>query len=437
MVWDNNSNQIVVLNSEETENCANYWLPIGEVMKCDSFTVILREENFDMDFVIRDFLLQSIDEDYEFTCRMITASYWPDSCTPVKSAFDLINKVKMFRIQSITANTALSNTINYSNANLSPLIVHDLYGGHRAASFCALYTFQDLIQLENSVNVYELAKMYHLKRPDIWNNKNNIMFLYEAVECLFEEMKSNSQYQFNNFVNFNIEHHFSNFFQPSQNLNSNRASLTLLPSNCQTGTPINPNIKTNQATLTLPNLSSKYQQRSLSVNEAIGTRLHNFQTYVQHTRHQSGLDLLADPSSTVPLNSTQTPSKPHAEKALNLQTKTNIIDIPKLIPFFNNNSTNNNHDSKQIDQTKVNYRSSSNVKSNKARKFMNTMMLKSASFKRALFQNSAFIQRPASAIIRSNAKEEVKEKSNEETEQKPSVILSLSSGPSSATTSSS
>jgi hypothetical protein len=41
--------------------------------------------------------------------------------------------------------------------------------------------------LESCINVYEIAKMYHLKRPGIWNNTNNIMFLYQAVECLFDD----------------------------------------------------------------------------------------------------------------------------------------------------------------------------------------------------------------------------------------------------------
>ncbi len=89
MVWDNNSNQIVVLNSDDTESCESYWIPINEAMECEGFTVTLRDENFDIDFVIRDFFLQSIDEDYEFNCRMISTCYWPDSCTPIKTSFDL------------------------------------------------------------------------------------------------------------------------------------------------------------------------------------------------------------------------------------------------------------------------------------------------------------------------------------------------------------
>jgi receptor-type tyrosine-protein phosphatase gamma len=197
MVWENNSNQIVVLNSDDAqlnmEPLDPYWLPIGETLNCDCFTVVLKEENFDMDFVIRDFWLQSIDEDYEFSCKMICASYWPDSCTPIKAAFELVNKVKMFRMQTIAQikqHQAVNNQhkqqqhlihndingyISLSTSNnasvIPPIIVHDLYGGHRAATFCALYTLQDLIKLENSVNVYELAQLYHLKRPGIWINK--------------------------------------------------------------------------------------------------------------------------------------------------------------------------------------------------------------------------------------------------------------------------
>ena len=113
MVWDNNSNHVVALyGDEKIDKCENYWLEQGLVMKCDSFTVILKDEIFDMDYVYRDFLLQSIDEDYEFNCRIISASYWPDSCAPVKSAFDLINKVRLLRATP--------------SSSLGPIIVHDL-----------------------------------------------------------------------------------------------------------------------------------------------------------------------------------------------------------------------------------------------------------------------------------------------------------------------
>jgi receptor-type tyrosine-protein phosphatase gamma len=160
MVWDNNSTLVLGLYSDDKlDDCEAYWLKQDSVLKCDSFTVQLKDELFDMDFVYRDFLLQSIDEDYEFNCRIISASYWPDGCVSIKSAFELVNRVRQFRV-----------TLNSSNSSTGPIIVHDLHGGYRAATFCCLYTFQDLIQHEGSVNVYELSKMYHLKRPGIWSS---------------------------------------------------------------------------------------------------------------------------------------------------------------------------------------------------------------------------------------------------------------------------
>lgn len=154
MIWDNNSTHVIALyGDDKLDQCSNYWLEQGTLMKCDSFSVILKEETFDMDFIYRDFLLQSIDEDYEFNCRIISSCYWPDSCTPIKSAFDLINKLRSMRTQ-------------YSQG---PIIIHDLYGSQRAATLCALYSAQELIMLENSVNIYEIAKMYHAKRPEIWS----------------------------------------------------------------------------------------------------------------------------------------------------------------------------------------------------------------------------------------------------------------------------
>lgn len=46
---------------------------------------------------------------------------------------------------------------------------------HRAidlsvATFCALYTMNEQIEVEGVVNIYELAKLYHIKRSGIWRH---------------------------------------------------------------------------------------------------------------------------------------------------------------------------------------------------------------------------------------------------------------------------
>jgi hypothetical protein len=465
MIWDNNSNQIVVLNSDETENCDPYWLPVGECLRFDNFTVTLKEETFDMDFVLRDFQLESIGDDFEFNCRMISASYWPDSCSPVNTSFDLINKVKYYRSQSNT------NTNNSFIAAPAPIVVHDLYGGHRAATFCALFTFQDLIQLENSVNVYEIAKMFHLKRPEIWNSRTNIMFLYEAVECLFEEMhlnnNNNNQYQINKI--FNIDN-------PSNN--NNIQTMNTLPNI--------PNFLMNQQ---LHNNNSLEQQQQR--NNSIDARIQNFHKQRQNTAESAN----TDPLSVVPLTTKTNQNSKHIDQMncmlLNNQSpivndleaividttsttttptttttttattttpfnKPSFIDIPKMLPFFS--KTTNEFNSSESNMTSArksfikhfNRRFSgySSTKHNtsslttngihhqnsRAIKFMNTVMTKSASFKRALFSQSN------TSNESSNINQELEDNNinnKNQLDPKPSMMIALASASSSSSGSSS
>lgn len=200
------------------------------------------------------------------------------ACAPIKTAFDLINKVKSLRQISLASSNALQTlSIGQAKTNLTPLIVHDLCGGFRAATFCALYTIQDLVHMESSVSVYELAKMYHLKRPNIWQSRANIQFLYDCVESLFDEIQSNHQYQFKNYLNLNIDNHFLKNLSDKATL-PNHASMTLLPVIQQ---PSVSHQSQQASTTTLPNLNSSntnlLNQQGLSTNDAIGSRLYNFQ----------------------------------------------------------------------------------------------------------------------------------------------------------------
>jgi hypothetical protein len=38
------------------------------------------------------------------------------------------------------------------------------------ATFCALYTMNEQMEIEGTLNIYELAKLYHIKRPGIWRH---------------------------------------------------------------------------------------------------------------------------------------------------------------------------------------------------------------------------------------------------------------------------
>ena len=54
------------------------------------------------------------------------------------------------------------------------------FGGTEAGTFCALSTLAEQVQHDNSVDVYMVSKLYHLKRPGIFSsqvrtpNKNKV-----------------------------------------------------------------------------------------------------------------------------------------------------------------------------------------------------------------------------------------------------------------------
>lgn len=479
MVWDNNVSQLVVLNSDDTTDCGAFWQPVGEPMNCNSFTVLLKEENFDIDFIVRDFLLQSIDEDYEFNCRMITASYWPDSCTPIRTTFDLINKVKAYRIQNMATtlqlvgtrnmmmknrNIMITNGINsavscnsnspYSN-NIPPIVVLDLYGGWRAASFCALYTFQDAIQLESSVNVYETAKLYHLKRPGIWANKNNIMFLYEAVGYLFETSRQINPVNGKTLDNSLVPAQSATLPQISHNIGSSSSPTSL---NYQyhhqrnyslTGSPPYPG-----------HLTSPFVTDSAS----IGARLHNFQNYIQQNRSNDARVGVVEPSTAIPLNSipgdgnSELVVKAKSTNKSKLQTvnssiRRNIADLPKLLRKNMMISSNTGKtDSANITTNVINEKSATTTpttvstmiaatptpgrvqnngiyRNNKALRLMASMKLKSTSFKRTLFaQSDTSEKRQVKSELSYMESENVvvgPVKNSSSLDPKPSLLLSM------------
>ncbi|CAF1466097.1 unnamed protein product [Rotaria magnacalcarata] len=169
MIWDSNANVIVSLYAEEKSqpDVPDFWPAENQILNCGGFFISLIDENFDSDYVYRDFSLRSIEGNRELKVKLISCSYWPDTCSPVKVSFDIINKVRDLKTNR-------------------PIVVHDLFGGHRAAIFCALYTMHEQIEIEGVLNVYELARIYHLKRPGIWRCYRIQMIVTELnIPCVW------------------------------------------------------------------------------------------------------------------------------------------------------------------------------------------------------------------------------------------------------------
>lgn len=53
---------------------------------------------------------------YECKAKLISSTYWPDTCSPIKTTFNLINRIRTLK-------------------PTGPIVVHDLFGGYRAGNF--------------------------------------------------------------------------------------------------------------------------------------------------------------------------------------------------------------------------------------------------------------------------------------------------------------
>ncbi|CAF3467601.1 unnamed protein product [Rotaria sp. Silwood1] len=172
MIWNTNATIIVSLYADEKLqfDVPDFWPLVNQIMNCGDFIVCLTNEHFEYEYIYRDFSLQSIQENYELKVKLVSCTYWPETCSPIKTSFNLINTIRNFKSKG-------------------PIVVHDFFGGHRAATFCALYTMSEQIEIEGILNVYELAKFYYLKRPGIWRHHGDLLHLYRCAEILFHEYK--------------------------------------------------------------------------------------------------------------------------------------------------------------------------------------------------------------------------------------------------------
>ena len=160
MVWDHNSITIVVLSSViDEKEFPQFWPEKEDECDYGSFKVKMTEETTMYQetggyITTRDFIMQSTQDDYELTCRLIHCPGWPVACGPLSAVFDLVKLVQDWHVDQS-----------------GPMIVVDRYGGTEAATFCALTTLYKQLNFEDCVDVYMYAKLYHLRRPGIWRSQ--------------------------------------------------------------------------------------------------------------------------------------------------------------------------------------------------------------------------------------------------------------------------
>ncbi|ESO84299.1 hypothetical protein LOTGIDRAFT_132259, partial [Lottia gigantea] len=171
MVWDRSSPVIVVLSQIDEEDLKTFWPEKDNSLEVTNvFKLALRVEDQETQENIKDFILESTQYDYTFMTKLITTqgAIWPDSCQPLHCVFDLIQLAQKYQQFN----------------DIGPVIVIDRDGGVSASKFCALWTLFNQLANDHVIDVYQLAKLYHLKRPGVIGEQDDYLFLYKAIESL-------------------------------------------------------------------------------------------------------------------------------------------------------------------------------------------------------------------------------------------------------------
>uniref|UniRef100_A0A2M4BET6 Protein tyrosine phosphatase n=1 Tax=Anopheles marajoara TaxID=58244 RepID=A0A2M4BET6_9DIPT len=167
MVWDHNAQTVVLLSSVDNMSFLQFWPNESEPIESDYYRIRLVSETSEGDYIVRSFVIQSIQDDYELNVKMFENPAWPDM-NNTRSIFDFVLRVH-------------ERCSEYRNG---PIVVVDRYGGFQACQFCCISSLAMQLEYDRTANIYTYAKLYHNRRPGIWTSYDDIRQIYRILSYM-------------------------------------------------------------------------------------------------------------------------------------------------------------------------------------------------------------------------------------------------------------
>uniref|UniRef100_A0A182N755 Putative receptor-type tyrosine-protein phosphatase mosPTP-1 n=1 Tax=Anopheles dirus TaxID=7168 RepID=A0A182N755_9DIPT len=171
MVWDHNAQTVVLLSSVDNMSFLQFWPNESEPIESDYYRIRMVSETSEDNYIVRNFVIQSIQDDYELSVKMLENPDWPDM-NNTRSIFDFAVRVH-------------ERCSEYRNG---PIVVVDRYGGFQACQFCAISSLAMQLEYDQTANIYTYAKLYHNKRPGIWTSYDDIRQIYRILSYMPKEL---------------------------------------------------------------------------------------------------------------------------------------------------------------------------------------------------------------------------------------------------------
>lgn len=179
MVWQENCRSVVMLVSKEElqqDYYHSYLPPSYETARFGDYEVTVDSLETLGDIVVRKLRMAAIKDPTEYrNIQHFHFLHWPEDGNPWsgQTILQLIRKVDSWE-DEVKLSAKPFETIG-------PIVVHCNYGIGRTGVYCLLHTMYHQIARENTVSIYQVARLYNFQRPSCISTKEHYEFCYDTL----------------------------------------------------------------------------------------------------------------------------------------------------------------------------------------------------------------------------------------------------------------